>query len=244
LGIQTDHTNRSARFEVLFADKSLFTYEDFKTIKYDKQYPDSVIFILDFERFRNIDTEKYPDLKQIVTELKNWDLRGDKDSKAGAYFAVAFPFVLEKLGNFYLGEEQNADFSDDDVAELMRKTQKHIMKHFKTMDVTLGQVQRLRRGDIDLPLAGLPDVITAMYSSPRKKDGTLAPWSGESYIMMVKMGKNGPEIETINAFGASNKKDSPHYTDQMEMFTNEKLKPMTLDKKIIFENAVKVYSPN
>ncbi len=242
-GIQTEHTNRSARFEQLFADKSMFSYQDFKTIKYDKQYPDSVIFILDFEKFRNLDTDKYPDLKDIVNELKAWNLKGDKDSKAGAYFAVAFPFVLKMIGNFYFGEEQNVNFSEEDYAILLRKTKKHILKYFGTLDVTLGQVQRLRRGNVDLPLAGLPDVITAMYSAPRKKDGTLAPWSGESYIMLVKMGKDGPEIETVNAFGASNKKDSPHYTDQMEMFTNEKLKPMTLDKKEIFENAQKIYSP-
>ena len=50
-------------------------------------------------------------------------------------------------------------------------------------------------------------------------------------------------IETIHAYGASNKPDSPHFNDQMEMFTQQKRKSMTLDIEEVRKNAVRIYSP-
>ncbi len=55
--------------------------------------------------------------------------------------------------------------------------------------------------------------------------------------------ENGPIIESINAYGASNHADSPHHTDQMELFTEQKLKPMTLDKQEVYKQAKSIYHP-
>ena len=51
------------------------------------------------------------------------------------------------------------------------------------------------------------------------------------------------EIETILPFGESSEADSPHFTDQMEMYLNQERKTMTLDKTKVYEQAVKVYHP-
>lgn len=62
--------------------------------------------------------------------------------------------------------------------------------------------------------------------------------------MMVKYSKEGlPEIETVNVFGASSRKESQHFNDQMDMFIDQKLKPMTLDLEEVRSEAVKIYSP-
>ena len=76
------------------------------------------------------------------------------------------------------------------------------------------------------------------------EDGKYRAVSGESYIMLVKYDKDNVEIETILPYGNSNDNQSVHYTDQMEMYINKELKRMTLDKKKIFEEAVKIYNPN
>jgi hypothetical protein len=55
---------------------------------------------------------------------------------------------------------------------------------------------------------------------------------------------DGPIIETLNTYGASARKNSPHYTDQMEMFTKQQTKPMTLNKAEVYKNAEKIYHPN
>jgi acyl-homoserine-lactone acylase len=66
---------------------------------------------------------------------------------------------------------------------------------------------------------------------------------GESYILLVRYCKDGPVMESINVYGASNQPDSPHYADQMELFLNQQLKPMSLNKNEILKNARKVYQP-
>jgi acyl-homoserine-lactone acylase len=102
---------------------------------------------------------------------------------------------------------------------------------------------RHSKGDVDLPLSGFPDALAAAY--PKEyKDGRFKVWVGDSYIMLVKFSKEGmPEIETINCYGSSNHPDSPHYTDQMQMFVDKKTKTMTLDKATIIKDAARIYSP-
>ena len=76
------------------------------------------------------------------------------------------------------------------------------------------------------------------------EDGKVRAVSGESYIMLIKYSEDGPEVETILPFGNSSNSTSPHYTDQMKMYTEKKLKIMTLDKDEILSRAVRIYSPN
>ncbi|MDP6908864.1 MAG: penicillin acylase family protein [Flavobacteriales bacterium] len=72
----------------------------------------------------------------------------------------------------------------------------------------------------------------------------LKTFVGDSYIMLVDFDKDGNQkIETINAFGASNKPDSPHYNDQMELWAAQKTKPMTLNKEVIYKEAERIYHP-
>jgi acyl-homoserine-lactone acylase len=85
-------------------------------------------------------------------------------------------------------------------------------------------------------------VIAAVASQPYK-DGKVRAYQGESYIELVKFSKEGPEIETVIPYGASNHPESPHYTDQMELFVHQQTKKMTLDKATILKEAERIYHP-
>ena len=61
--------------------------------------------------------------------------------------------------------------------------------------------------------------------------------------MLVRYSEKKVEIETILPYGESNHSDSKHYTDQMDAYVNQKRKTMTLNKKKIYESAIKVYHP-
>ena len=117
-----------------------------------------------------------------------------------------------------------------------------MQKNFGESPVKLGELQRHSRGGVDLPVTGGPDVLAAM-STLARKDGRLRANSGDSYIELVRYSDQGVEIESINAFGASAKPDSPHYTDQMEMYVSRKLKSMTLKKETIYKTAKAIYHP-
>ena len=117
-----------------------------------------------------------------------------------------------------------------------------MLKHFGQTQVNLGTYQKLVRGDKELPVFGLPDVITSMASVPYK-DGKSKVVSGESYIELVNFTPDGVEIESVISYGSSDDPDSKHYSDQMELYTQFKTKKMTFDRATIYKNASSIYHP-
>ena len=107
----------------------------------------------------------------------------------------------------------------------------------------MGEIQKLVRGTKELPQGGLPDVLAALHTAPYK-NGMVKAVQGDAYIELVRFTKDGPIIESVNIYGASSRKDSPHYTDQMELSTHQQTKPMTLNKAEVYKNAEKIYHPN
>ena len=117
------------------------------------------------------------------------------------------------------------------------------MKAYGTIEVPLGDFQRHRRGAVDIAIGGGADVIAAMYSRP-DEDGKYKAYVGETYIQMVRFDKEqGPIIESINAYGSSAHPGDQHFTDQMQLFADQKLKPMTLDLEQVKKEAVESYHP-
>ncbi|WP_296700966.1 penicillin acylase family protein, partial [Algoriphagus sp.] len=140
------------------------------------------------------------------------------------------------------GRAFDTRLTEEEAVEGFRKAKAHFQNFFGKEIVTLGEYQKLVRGEKTLPLWGIDDVITAMRSSPLE-NGTRKGVQGESYIIMVRFGEGLPKIETVNVYGASNRPDSPHYDDQMQLFLDQKLKPMSLDKEEVMKNAKRVYHP-
>jgi acyl-homoserine-lactone acylase len=68
--------------------------------------------------------------------------------------------------------------------------------------------------------------------------------AGESYIALIRFTpEGGVLLETINAYGASEKPESPHYADQMDLYVRRELKTMTLDWEEVLRTAERVYAP-
>ena len=130
----------------------------------------------------------------------------------------------------------------DHVIEALKETKKHMLKFFGKEKVKLGEFQKLVRGSKEIPIFGLRDVITAMSSVPYKKGKTRVT-AGESYIELIKFTEDGPEIESVISYGSSDNPDSPHFDDQMEIYSLFKTKKMSLKKEKVLLNAKKIYNP-
>ena len=61
--------------------------------------------------------------------------------------------------------------------------------------------------------------------------------------MLIRYTKDGPEVETVIPYGNSSDPESPHYTDQMLMYLDKKLKVMSLDREEVMADAVRIYNP-
>ena len=238
MGYETLENNRSMRFDELKQPLNKVSYEDFKRIKFDRQYPSSFYFPSKIDSVFLLNSTEFPDIADIIAQLNNWNKNSDAESiGAGTFFFVQA--AANKNKALYL---QNKSISKTLAAQLLREAKQTMLKDFGNTNIALGEVQKLVRGTKEIPLPGLPDVLAPMYSVPYK-DGKWKGNQGDAYIELVRFTKDGPQIESLNVYGASAKKDSPHYTDQMEMFTRQQTKKMTLNKAEVYKNAKSIYHP-
>ena len=76
------------------------------------------------------------------------------------------------------------------------------------------------------------------------KNGTIKINHGESYIALIRFGQNKTSVASVISYGSSNRPDSPHYSDQMEMYRRFQTKPMHFDRENVMKDAKKIYHPN
>ena len=232
--------NRSLRFMEIIKDYDKLSFDNFKVIKYDQQYPDSLAYVGNIAKIFNFETDD-DTLNDILNIIKNWDKKGSYNNLGAAHWSLFYRFILELLS------ENDLKVTDEIPIKLfneaLQKTRKHLIKYFGRVDVLLGDLQRHTRGEISLPVSGLIDMIAPTYVT-KYEDGTYRSVSGESYIMLVKYSDSNIEIETVVPYGNSNDPLSPHYTDQMKLYIDKKTKSMTLDRETIYKNAASIYNPN
>ncbi|MEX1238101.1 MAG: penicillin acylase family protein [Cyclobacteriaceae bacterium] len=238
MGYETHDNNRSLRLMELMQQYQKVSFEDFKRIKYDLQLPQKLAYPINIDTLFQFNENDHPEVADLITTLKTWDRKGTIDSKGAAVFGVLFYYVAAKYEN----DEAFKTMTKPMCLEALMYAKEYLMKNFGTTDVSLGELQRLERGGKSLPLAGLPDVLATMYSMP-SENGRRRGAIGDCYIAFAKFTPTGPEIETINCYGASNRKDSPHYDDQMELFQKQQTKKMTLNRDEVYMNAKAIYHP-
>lgn len=247
VGIQQFNYNRGERFGELFGEvKGKFSWTDFLRIKFDKNYSRSASYARNFKAAFELDESKYADIADAIKKLKQWNWSGNTDNKDAA-LAMIMQERLQKKWKvpFAFLMIKKEPLLEKDFASALRFTKKFMLNKYGTLDVKLGDVQRVIRGNVSFPASGLREVPRA--ADPKLFDKANGIWritGGDGYIQVNKYSRNGVEINSVNAYGSSSHPDSKHYTDQMEMFSKELFKKMTFDWEAIMRNAERVYHPN
>ena len=242
MGYETYDNNRSTRLIELIESYDKVSYDDFKDIKYDNSFPSK--FNYNFMNISIIETLKLQaenDLFELLDIIQKWDRKTDIDSQGAGIYGVLYYQLVRNYRDEI--QKNNKIVSKEILLSALADTKAYIINNFGSIRITLGDFQKLVRGDKELPIWGLPDVITAMSSRPYK-DGKHKVTQGESYIGLVRFNENGPILESIISFGNSDNPDSDHYTDQMEKYSKFETKKMTFDKNIIYSEAKEIYNPN
>jgi acyl-homoserine-lactone acylase len=240
-GYETYHNNRSQRAKDLIDTYEKIGWEDLKRIKFDRQLPAKILYPYGYDAsvLFTLDPAKYPALATIIKSLKEWNHVTNIESVGALHYNIAY-YGASKIRH----NASKDPLTEAEAVELVQYVHDFLQKHYGRLDVTLGEFQRLKRGDQDWPQAGMPDVLAAVMSEPmgeaqRKMN------SGDAYIGFVKFPKDGglPLIETVNTFGASSHPESKHFADQRELYQAQKTKRMTLDKAEVLKNAERIYQP-
>ncbi len=237
MGYETIDNNRSKRFEELILKYDKVSWEDFKTLKYDGKYPEKFYFPININVISKLKAANYPKLKNEIELMQSWDRNSNVENLAAGLFSTFINIVGQKYRN------TEKVLNEEECVAAITESKDFMLKHFGSTSVALGEVQKLVRGNTEIPLPGMPDVLAAMYTIPHK-NGLRKGYAGDSYIALIKYTKDKlPEIESVINYGASNHADSPHYADQMEMFTHQKTKKMSLSKEEVMKTAKRIYSP-
>ena len=235
---ETNHNNRSKRFLELMPSAGKIDFDRFKRIKFDRQFPAVFEFPYSIDSLFLMKRANYPQYDTLMRNLQEWDRRGVPESKG----AAAFLMVYEKVSRAMRGKDSRA-LTMAECEKLLHDIQDQMMKTYSTTDLALGDIQKLVRGDKEFPGPGLPDLLSpewgvATANGKRKITG------GDAYVALVRFPKQGlPIIETVNTYGASAKKGSPHFDDQVSLFLQQKTKTMTLDKSKVLATAKRIYHP-
>jgi acyl-homoserine-lactone acylase len=233
MGIQTDMTNRAYRAQETFGADAAITAETFRAYKFDLAYSDRSEFSRRIAEVVKVDPGSDKDLSAAQALLKDWDRRTNVGSRAAA------------LAVLMSAEAAHSD-SHPDVPPIdaLRHAVNTLKTHFGRIDPEWGQVNRIRRGTLDLPIDGGPDIYRAVYGAAQQ-DGTLAATGGDTLIMFVTWDKAGTlSSESINQFGSATlDSHSPHYADQLPLFAAMKTKPVLFNQSQLAGNTEADYHP-
>ena len=236
LGIEARTTNRIVRaLELLEADTSL-TPEELLAIKFDTGYSRNSFAGRWITKLLAANLKGESDLLAAQKLLKEWDFNSDGKGRADT--------LGEAMMHMANSDAYHGRALPDAKAKL-RQVVDALMKGFGRIDPPLGDVQRLIRGKVNLPANGGTDTLRAATVWDPQDNGQMRVRHGDSFIMLTSWDKAGkPTSQSIQPYGsATNRPESKHYTDQMQMFLDRKFKPVHFEWADAVKNAKRRYRP-
>lgn len=227
LGIQNNMTNRAWRAMETYGADSRITKEAFRAYKFDLSYSTRSDVAQLVDEAIAIDPGKNGDgsnLQKAQEILKRWDYRTNVANRSAA-LAILMAEPVLRARTEIKGKPQPP--SQSQIIASLRQAMQTLTAHFGRLDPEWGEVNRLHRGGVNLAIDGGPDIYRAVYGV-KQPDGTLSAQGGDTFIMFVTWNKAGTlTSESIHQFGSATlDQNSPHYADQVPLFTAMKTKPV------------------
>ena len=130
------------------------------------------------------------------------------------------------------------------AVEVFPRAMELVRSNWGGWDVAWGEVHRVRRGDVDVPVGGGSGGLGCfrVLSFRTADDGKRVARSGDGWVLVVEF-SDPPRAYSILAYGQSSREDSPHFDDQAEMFARNEMKRVAFTPQEIREHSIRRYSP-
>jgi len=254
---------------VLNGDKT-FTIDKIITAGYDRKLSAFEILIpalvSAFEKNIPATDSIYNQLAEPIRVLKTWDYNVADNSVATTLAVEWAERLSATLRRIYIDEGWDdqvslvkkfaATATRDELLPPLLTVVNELKSKFNKWDVAWGEINRYQRisGDINqkyddressLPVefassawGMLPSYASRYYPGTVKRYGA----SGNSFICAVEFGKR-IKAKSLLAGGESGDTSSPHFNDQLEMYTHGKFKDVLFYKEDVLKHAEKTYQP-
>lgn len=236
LGVESPDvmTNRALRALELYGGDDSITEEEFYAYKLDKRY--SEVSAAATLRQQILDTVKDDDpvVQEALEVVRTWDGAAELDSTGTAISVLSMEPVIraQMFGN-----------PIPDIGEIFVERAHQLKEKYGRVDVPWHEINRLIRGEENLPVAGGPDTLRCIYGHWNGE--YLRAVAGDCFIVMVTWDADGVvHSNAIHQYGsATMNAESPHYADQAHLFVKEEFRPVWLDYEDLMKNKQVEYRP-
>lgn len=195
-------------------------------------------------------TSEEPLVRAAATVLNAWDREARVDSRGAVLFIKWVEAMQGVTGNeqlalrptwFAIPWEQADPLATPrglreplKAIEALKSAALAVQQNYGALDVPYGQVYRLRRGQVDVPASVAHQSLGSFNAAyfDRGTDGTYSIAGGETFIAVVRFGEP-LRAEGLLTYGNSSEPGSPHYNDQLTMFSQGKLRPLLMERAAI-----------
>lgn len=117
-------------------------------------------------------------------------------------------------------------------------------RRYGSYDVAWGDVHRVRRGKVDVPVGGCSNDLGCfrVLSFARDTDGKLVANGGDGWVLAIEFGDT-PRAFSVLAYGESRLSSSPYFDDQAAMFARGELKKVAFAAADVNAGAVVRFRP-
>lgn len=207
------------------------------------------------------------DMKEAINLLKNWDFKFGIESVPTALAIFWGEEILQVSGPRVTAADRAKRTMFDDLViqrtadqeklEALAKAMQKLETDFGTWKTPWGEINRFQRltgtikesYDDDLP--SIPVAFTSSRWGALGAWGTESPGGvkrrygrrGNSFVAMVEFGKDKMTAKAIVSGGQNGRPDSPHFTDQAELFSKGAFRDVYYYKTDVLNNKEETYQP-
>jgi acyl-homoserine-lactone acylase len=246
-GIERYETNRSLRALELLDRSGPIDLDQLLAVKFDTSYDPGSAVARWRDRLVAASSLDGEDERAGRAALGAWDLDAGRDSTGAALMVLTIAGLFEDervdLDPARFGDAEVADSVGDEVLlDAYRDAVDWLVDGHGGVEVPWGEVNRLRRGTVDLPLDGGPDLLRAIYGR-RTDDGVLEAFAGDAYLAAITFASDGSvSSRAVHQFGAATlDEDSPNHADQAPDFAEARLRPVPFTDEELAAAAVVTY---
>ena len=197
-------------------------------------------------------------LSAAIALLERWDNMAAPDSRGAVLFAEWWRLYTQALG---VGLGDDAAFAQpwsieapmstprglsdpQRAAQVFPVAMRDTAQRFGSWDVAWGEVHRVRRGNVDVPVGGCSGALGCfrVLNFIQDADGRRSAAGGDGWVLAVEF-TDPPRAYSILAYGQSASEGSAHHADQAALFARGVMKPVAYTREEVERQAERRYRP-
>lgn len=207
--IESWMTNRGLRAVEVLSPEHTISDEQLLAAKFDVTYSQHSRMADAIRTILSTSAANDSELADIQSRLRAWDMRSNSENTGAALANLMFEPIYEAR---FRGA------APPDPVTAARNAAHYLTQHFQRLDPPWGDVLRLRRGNVDLPMDGANDVLRGIRWA-HDPDGRLNANYGDGLMMVMDWAPDGSlTTRVISQWGVSSHPSSPRYNNQSPLY--------------------------